>query len=711
MALVSCSPKLVKWNDGSITKKEFETHLLSLDSEHSKRIVKEKTLYSKELGKCATNKIIYNFINKNKITKQLLNSNQWRNELQKTVQFFLQKSETPHTNEITEKEIMKFTTEYQINLFYVPMNTEMPLIPGDENAEIIFQIRNDFSNKVPFGVIANRYSPASSKRGEQTHLKSSLSKPLQAQLDSIELNSTKYFNLSNTHYFIKMTGKEKTDKDTTFFYQQIVIYNTPEAETKISQVEQALSSPSADFNKLVAFYSEDTNNFTFGKWPNASLLNRYWFIVPWLEFATPGVTLKELKLPGSYVYIEYLEKIAKQPTEVKSLKNDPQLIRQIAQTTYQIKDHTRRLEISKNNLIRNYDLLTQPNVDLEKTIFSIKINKKEVTSYSIKQIAKEASWPDYILQSTNFQGNLVQLANEIEQFALQKAYSVWSENFKNSSMLFTTLYNNSLSEFALRNLNELDPQANLKLMQRLKETPLEIIYQKLPKELFQSEIEISLLNNKNKKQVDVKKSFSSLENEYKLISKISSNKKKQSESARKKTEEKLKEIEIRIEQINSNLDTKWSQEGYKLTFATNVLFHYYNKNDMRRTKEWILKATRSTEYTHSYITNLYHNSDQKRKWLLLDSFGQIRKPEVTLFLSNILENANLANNIEDICFAIESLGKHKKNESIEQLKKYYQHEIWGVRLLAGQALENITGESFPVEMPTQTETTSPQNPK
>ena len=51
------------------------------------------------------------------------------------------------------------------------------------------------------------------------------------------------------------------------------------------------------------------------------------------------------------------------------------------------------------------------------------------------------------------------------------------------------------------------------------------------------------------------------------------------------------------------------------------------------------------------------------------------------------------------CFIIEAFGRIKDKRAVPLLEKAYKTEIWGIRVLAAEALKKITGKEYKVEEP------------
>ncbi len=84
------------------------------------------------------------------------------------------------------------------------------------------------------------------------------------------------------------------------------------------------------------------------------------------------------------------------------------------------------------------------------------------------------------------------------------------------------------------------------------------------------------------------------------------------------------------------------------------------------------------------------------KWYLIEALGYIGNKRATPFLLTLYKTTSDQN---EKCFIVETLGRLKDKRAVPLLKKALKTEVWGIRVLAAEALKKITGKEYKVEEP------------
>ncbi len=84
------------------------------------------------------------------------------------------------------------------------------------------------------------------------------------------------------------------------------------------------------------------------------------------------------------------------------------------------------------------------------------------------------------------------------------------------------------------------------------------------------------------------------------------------------------------------------------------------------------------------------------KWYIIEAIGYIGNKSATPLLMQLYRNTTDQN---EKCFIIEALSRIKDKRAVPLLEKAYKTEIWGIRVLAAEALKKITGKEYKVEEP------------
>ncbi len=94
--------------------------------------------------------------------------------------------------------------------------------------------------------------------------------------------------------------------------------------------------------------------------------------------------------------------------------------------------------------------------------------------------------------------------------------------------------------------------------------------------------------------------------------------------------------------------------------------------------------------------NLKEKDKKVLRWFIVEALGRIGDKRATQYLITMLKNTD-ENELK--CFIIEALGRIKDKKAIPVLKECLNDRVYGVRLLASQALKDITGREYKIKKP------------
>ena len=181
-----------------------------------------------------------------------------------------------------------------------------------------------------------------------------------------------------------------------------------------------------------------------------------------------------------------------------------------------------------------------------------------------------------------------------------------------------------------------------------------------------------------------------------ILSKAGKFKKTPNNTPKEDREKNFKKYNEMISKADSLLLEAYKKAEYDLNFALKTADRYFNNDDFKKSRVWLVHSGKSPEYNADILINMLKTNNFKKIWNVIESMGYLKDRAYSAPLTELLDSTD---SIEIKCFCIESLGKLGDRKNIEVLSRYYTNDIWGIRLLAGQALEQLTGNKYPVEMP------------
>lgn len=127
-------------------------------------------------------------------------------------------------------------------------------------------------------------------------------------------------------------------------------------------------------------------------------------------------------------------------------------------------------------------------------------------------------------------------------------------------------------------------------------------------------------------------------------------------------------------------------------FAVKAFEFYFDHDDTFRATQWIARIADVPNFELTVITDLLSVGGEKRA-VVIDGMGYINDPRIFPLLEPMLAAAK---DDQEKMMIIDSLGRLRDYRAVKPLEKYLYStkEIWGVRVLALEALKSITGASY-----------------
>ena len=128
------------------------------------------------------------------------------------------------------------------------------------------------------------------------------------------------------------------------------------------------------------------------------------------------------------------------------------------------------------------------------------------------------------------------------------------------------------------------------------------------------------------------------------------------------------------------------------TFAVKAFEFYYDHEDIYHATRWIGRLADVPDLDIAILTNLLNSPPDKRA-AVIDGIGYINDPRIYPVLEPLLAAAK---DDQEKMIVIDALGRLRDYRAVKPLEKYLYNakEIWGVRVLALEALKSITGATY-----------------
>ncbi|MBN8215176.1 MAG: hypothetical protein J0L75_00950 [Spirochaetes bacterium] len=125
-------------------------------------------------------------------------------------------------------------------------------------------------------------------------------------------------------------------------------------------------------------------------------------------------------------------------------------------------------------------------------------------------------------------------------------------------------------------------------------------------------------------------------------------------------------------------------------------------SDYPRARQWMLRALAASGLDRDALRDrLFAGRDGTECLLLTEAMGASGDESWIPVLMELLRRGGTPNDLQ--CFALEALGRLPDRGQARFLEPFYRDpgRIWGVRLMAAQSLEKLTGRKYPVENPAE----------
>jgi len=697
--LVSCSKPVGSYGTESISEKEYFKWLDQKGADYKTRVLDNKTVYLEKLYECLSNKVYGLAIRENqRLAQSVENDTEWKRiRGSKVRQYLSDKSYTP-PEKLSTSVLRDFLREYEVRLFFIEHNTGLPDTVPEEFTGLLKKINESFDKGIPFEKIANRYSPMCRKNGKAEIKETDLDSITAAELS--RLTPTQVSDPVITAGQIVLYRLENmfgTKPNRVFQVQRIVFTNDlPESLNKMNAIQKDIIK-GLDFATAANLHTSDTNNFTYGAFPTVSRLSPYFQLLEYLDNKKPGDVVKKIPVDTGYVYVQIMRIFDRSKEEVKTIKNDPAQMERIAAQMNEINNYQRSRSIIDSGFItRNYAFIYDQAPDLSRCI--VRTGKIEFT---LMDILKRIGAPESI--NIPFQQDTInRILHAADTVAFRDGINLWYENYTADTHDLSHALSELQNEFLFKHYDRITKGFHSKELLFVR-YPVEVFVQNMPRRLFAEEINAwkdqQKLANKGLLSRFRKINPEKLKNagEKKLLHAAAAYAKHTDNAKTAQAREKsLKNYEKRADKADKLFEEYYNNSGWKFSSAIAVADIYFTNGDLRRSREWFVRSGTAVDYVASNIIQLFDTSDEKKQWVIVEAMGYMRNPDINAKLKTILTESG---QIEMRCFAIEALGKIRYRENIPLLMEFYSNEVWGVRLLAGQALEAVTGEKYPVPLP------------
>jgi len=133
--------------------------------------------------------------------------------------------------------------------------------------------------------------------------------------------------------------------------------------------------------------------------------------------------------------------------------------------------------------------------------------------------------------------------------------------------------------------------------------------------------------------------------------------------------------------------------------AVDFAFHFHAAGDILRTREWLQRSRATPDFERGRFSGFLRTNEVKIALSAIEAAGFTGDPAFVPELLGMFGSPGLSPEIR--CFAAEALGRLPEAGQIPTLRKCFNDgsELWGVRMSAGQAIENLTGETLNLSSP------------
>ena len=753
---IHCSKKIITINSKHYSLRDLENYASSRQGFKTSDIFSNRTLFTNLVYDFTAHKLIAGEINKTNIFSSPSIASEWTNLRSRLCEKYLNERIATNTA-VRFEDYRLFNTTYYIKLFLIKHFVYLPSGLGAAASKIA-DAEKMLDQGGTFIQTANKFSDLpDARKGGRIIAPGEKIPP--AVIKKLEMPGNFPFSAPFTAdgkiYIVKLISKNIISASSAeYTYQQIMLdCKSPEEQNlKIKLADEIFLKlkNGYDFAAAANEYTEDQNNFSGGAFAPFDKFSKYHKLVSYLEKAEAGTVIRKIPVDTAWVYVLLEKKEQKSADEIRKFRSDEEFTAQIrsAKEYLAIQDH-RQTVIDSPQIKRHYEDLFAPSLKTNCLIASFR-DHNFFLDEAIKEIYQGAdasflsgvtSQPERLAQEIEFKylrprifrlyyfyepadKKLAEtLKNEKQQFCLRSYRQFFRENTPadTTPQKITELYQKYRdSRFVnilpdgkkqYRPFSEVSNQVYESYVEdeknRLYDEHIKLLFNQyhiiyhtnnFPAGLFSDEImqyksqhgsrldRLFLYMDKNSTARLINSGNKALAAGMKILKNAGNN--TNSSIINQKAEEKILEAEKYYHRA-------FLANPSRMQLLIDVSEKFFSYNDFRRARDWIIKLRQSPAFSPDLYDELLKNAEEKKRWYIIEAMGYFPDDQIRIRLENVLTNAAA---IEEKCFAIEALGRIGRKESVPVLKKFYTNNIWGVRLLAGQSLESITGGKFPVEL-------------
>lgn len=486
------------------------------------------------------------------------------------------------------------------------------------------------------------------------------------------------------------------------------------------ETEGMLRAIQKDFDAGLSFEEVGRRHARGGFYPNFppfDMGSSFGHFAEALSKKKPGDVVYARKLPGSYVWLKLLEKTEKSDAELASLLDESSGREAVRQN--QVRDRLRleRDQITRGpDVIRYYDVFEKEKRKnlREDTVVALALG--EALTYSVAagkifrgkppSAAALAEAPDRGEEASGLspQAFFIRLEELVGSVAEDKHYRSFAARDPGFLKLLETRRRDFItSRFAdlyssETALNPGEPSLASHLVWLRIRYPIELCPENLPAKLFPVEQrELARFRKERgdsallRLRVDWDGSPGT-ELSRKALSILS--------EASVRVSEKKTPSPASLTRADRLLQKAFRQTDVRhFSQAIDFALRFHAAGDPLRTREWLQRSRATPDFDRVRFGGFLRTNEVKIALSAIEAAGFTGDPDFLPELLRMFVSAEYSPEIR--CFAAEALGRLPDGGQIPDLRKRFNDgaELWGLRVSAGQAIENLTGEKLNVSNP------------
>lgn len=153
---------------------------------------------------------------------------------------------------------------------------------------------------------------------------------------------------------------------------------------------------------------------------------------------------------------------------------------------------------------------------------------------------------------------------------------------------------------------------------------------------------------------------------------------------------KMRDIQVKVDKIDGKLVNLFERKK-EASLCVMAAKYYYQKQEALRARAWLRRLREVEEFDISIIENMLTSDDEQWKWTVLESLEYIRDQRMFPKLKDMLQTET---NQSTKIFVIGALGHCQNYKAVNVLEPYLTNEVWGLRIMAQEALKTLTGVDY-----------------